>query len=240
MSKPEFKYLQIADTLRIKILSKIWKPGDMLPSENTLGEDYSVSRMTIRKAIEILINEGYITSTPGKGNYVKEFTINNFEILYTPQYLIKDGFTKAELLHADVMPADIHMVYNLQVAPYTKIVCIQTILYQDTLPVALEIKYIPYFPGMNIEEDSLEYRSLKNTLSGDTLISDWRNEVSITGSFVPKVPSLLSHLEGLHHYIPGFVMVFEEKLMDEDNIPLGYAKLYILSDYCILEGLSIR
>lgn len=240
MNKPEFKYLQIADTLRIKILSKIWKPGDMLPSENNLSDEYKVSRMTIRKAIEILSNEGYVISTPGKGNYVKEFTLNNFEIFYAPKYLIKGNYTKAELLHADVIPADINMVYHLQVAPYTKIVRIQTIIYQETLPVALDIKYIPYFPGMKIDEDSLDYRSLKDKLSGDAFISDWRNEVSITGDYITELPSLLSHLQGLHDYIPGFVMVFEEKLMDEDNIPLGYAKLYILNDFCILEGFSVR
>ncbi|NLN97301.1 MAG: GntR family transcriptional regulator, partial [Eubacteriaceae bacterium] len=155
MKTTEFKYLHIAETLRIKILSKFWKPGDMLPSENALSQEYKVSRMTIRKAIEILSNEGYVISKPGKGSYVKEFTINNFKVLYLPKLLIKGGFTKAELLNVDVQPADIDMVYHLQVAPYTKIVRIQTILYQDILPVALEIKYIPYFPGINIDEDSL-------------------------------------------------------------------------------------
>ena len=36
MSKNEVKYLNIADSIKIKILSNIYKPGDLLPSENDL------------------------------------------------------------------------------------------------------------------------------------------------------------------------------------------------------------
>ncbi|MFR2406884.1 MAG: GntR family transcriptional regulator, partial [Eubacterium callanderi] len=42
MSKNEVKYLNIADSIKIKILSNIYKPGDLLPSENGLCEEYGV------------------------------------------------------------------------------------------------------------------------------------------------------------------------------------------------------
>ena len=38
MSKNEVKYLNIADSIKIKILSNIYQPGDLLPSENSLCE----------------------------------------------------------------------------------------------------------------------------------------------------------------------------------------------------------
>ena len=45
-------------------------PGDILPGERRLCLDYGVSRITVRKAIESLVNEGLLVSVRGKGTFV--------------------------------------------------------------------------------------------------------------------------------------------------------------------------
>jgi len=40
-----------------------WRPGDLLPTEQTLAEHYAVSRPTMRRAIEDLVEEGDLTSS---------------------------------------------------------------------------------------------------------------------------------------------------------------------------------
>jgi GntR family transcriptional regulator of arabinose operon len=45
------KYLQIEEDLKNMILAEEIRPGDKLPSENVLAEQYSVSRQTVRKAL---------------------------------------------------------------------------------------------------------------------------------------------------------------------------------------------
>ncbi len=64
-------YLQIATEYRNRILDGNLPGGSKLPSESDLMREFSVSRIVVRRAIEILRNEGLIISHPGKGSYVK-------------------------------------------------------------------------------------------------------------------------------------------------------------------------
>lgn len=68
----KLKYVDICEDLRDRILAVKIKPGDKLPSENMLSEQYGVSRQTVRKALEILQNEGYIYAEHGRGTFCSE------------------------------------------------------------------------------------------------------------------------------------------------------------------------
>ena len=65
-------YEQIYDDLYEQIQNKVYKDGDRVPSEKELAEMYNVSRITSKKALELLANEGLIVRKPGKGSFVKE------------------------------------------------------------------------------------------------------------------------------------------------------------------------
>jgi GntR family trehalose operon transcriptional repressor len=64
------KFHDIFLELEKGILEGVYQPGSLLPSENQLVEQYSVSRETIRKALNLLINAGYIQKKQGKGSIV--------------------------------------------------------------------------------------------------------------------------------------------------------------------------
>ena len=64
------KYLQIAADLTNKIKHKQYVVGDFLPSEPALSELYNVSRETIRKALNELLDAGIIQKIKGKGSVV--------------------------------------------------------------------------------------------------------------------------------------------------------------------------
>ncbi|MTD40227.1 trehalose operon repressor [Erwinia sp. CPCC 100877] len=64
------KFHDIFLELEKGILEGLYLPGTLLPSENQLVEQYSVSRETIRKALNLLINAGYIQKKQGKGSIV--------------------------------------------------------------------------------------------------------------------------------------------------------------------------
>ena len=69
-SKP--LYCQLADIIRAKISQKEWKPGDKLPGERKLMEQYNVSRITIRQAIKDLISDHLVYSCHGQGTFVAQ------------------------------------------------------------------------------------------------------------------------------------------------------------------------
>lgn len=63
------KYYRLMEQLKNDILFGTIQPGDKLPSENELSDQYGISRHTVRKALSMLTNEGYIAAEHGRGTY---------------------------------------------------------------------------------------------------------------------------------------------------------------------------
>lgn len=66
------KYFQLMDRLKQQIISGEIKPGEKLPSENELSKAYGISRHTVRKALKILENDGYVEAQHGRGTFCSE------------------------------------------------------------------------------------------------------------------------------------------------------------------------
>src|SRR5690606_36647664 len=63
-------YYQLKEILQEMIDNEELKPGDALPSERELCEILGISRMTVRKAVMDLVNEGIVYREQGKGTFV--------------------------------------------------------------------------------------------------------------------------------------------------------------------------
>lgn len=74
VSKPI--YLQVADYLRNGIYAEEWGKGEKIPSENQIMADLEVSRGTVKKAVNMLVEEGLLQQIQGKGTYVTEGNIS--------------------------------------------------------------------------------------------------------------------------------------------------------------------
>lgn len=70
------KYFTLMEQLKEDILSGRIQAGEKLPSENELAAQYGISRHTVRKALSILENEGYVTAYHGKGTFCSERMIH--------------------------------------------------------------------------------------------------------------------------------------------------------------------
>ncbi|WP_404328696.1 trehalose operon repressor [Mesobacillus maritimus] len=74
------KFIKIKEELGEHIRSGQMEAGSLLPSENDLAEKYSASRETIRKALNLLAEEGYIHKVQGKGSIVLDVSKFDFPI----------------------------------------------------------------------------------------------------------------------------------------------------------------
>ena len=61
------KYNQIFQTLRGRIDSGAYGFLELLPSENTLAEEFTCTRNTVRKALALLVAQGYVQTMQGRG-----------------------------------------------------------------------------------------------------------------------------------------------------------------------------
>ncbi|WP_405524633.1 GntR family transcriptional regulator [Streptomyces canus] len=71
-AQPKPAYLQLADDIRQRILDGDLQPGDKLPTEVELMNDYGVSRIVVRNGVQALVSEGLVSTHRGKGMFVRE------------------------------------------------------------------------------------------------------------------------------------------------------------------------
>ncbi len=64
-------YRQLAQLLRARIESGELQPGQPLPSESMLWQEHGVARGTVRRAVEVLRDEGLVVTVHGRGSFVK-------------------------------------------------------------------------------------------------------------------------------------------------------------------------
>lgn len=66
------KYAKLKEYIKEEIIMGRIKPGEQIPSENSLAEKLSLSRHTVRKAISMLVNEGFLYTEHGRGTFCKD------------------------------------------------------------------------------------------------------------------------------------------------------------------------
>ena len=75
MTQP--RYMVVVDWVKGELSKGYLNPGDRLDSEHELAEKFSLSRQTIRHAISVLENEGYVTRIQGSGTYISDNNITD-------------------------------------------------------------------------------------------------------------------------------------------------------------------
>ena len=66
---PMLRYMMVADSLRTKIQDGVYPPGDRLPRQHDLAAKYNVAFTTLKRALDILEEEGYLIRKVGQGTY---------------------------------------------------------------------------------------------------------------------------------------------------------------------------
>jgi GntR family transcriptional regulator len=137
------RYVALAAELESSIAERQLAPHTLMPSERELAETHGVSRMTARKAVELLENEGLVYRRPPRGTFVSEARVR-FKVGSFSREVRDIGRTpSARLLWAERSPArgpvrdalgltdgdDVHVVHRLRAI--------------DDEPIALETSYYP-------------------------------------------------------------------------------------------------
>jgi GntR family transcriptional regulator len=117
-----FRYQAIAGLLRTRIASGEIAPGRLLPSESDLSSEHSVSRVTVRKALEALREESLIDSRQGFGWFVATDPLR--------QTLGRLGTIEAQLSESGVTPQRRVLSFGFVVAPkrVAKLLGVQSVL----------------------------------------------------------------------------------------------------------------
>ncbi len=161
-------YLQIRRAVLKAIREGKLLPHQRVPSERELSEAMGISRMTVRQALQTLINDGYLYTVPGKGTFVgrkPKIEQNLLRLSGFTEEVRAQGFNPgARLLSLETVPADEYLARHLEVAPGTPLFRLSRLRLIDNLPVAVEHAHLVQarFPGL--DKADLEHQSLYHVL----------------------------------------------------------------------------
>ncbi|WP_019136001.1 GntR family transcriptional regulator [Cellulomonas massiliensis] len=138
------KYLAVRDHLA-RLVAHELKVGDAIPSERTLKQEFGVSRMTIRQAVDALVTEGVLVREQGRGTFVAPQRMD-FEMRLTTfgEEMRRRGLEPTTtVLAAQTVEATPDIATALEIDPGDEVHFLYRVRSADGTPVAIERAWMP-------------------------------------------------------------------------------------------------
>jgi GntR family transcriptional regulator len=218
-SSYEPAYAQLVSILRNSMAAGILRPGDQLPSEAQLCERYGVSPMTVRRAINVLVDQGIVMAEQGRGTFVKPIAIGEATFgLKNLQKLLNDTKnTTVNVLEASIVRADERVARKLEIQLGERTVYIRRILRANNLPILYHREYLIYDPTRPIVEAELEVTALQRLFSGsgETILK--RGDISLEATLLNDEEARILQVE-----LPKAAFCFEHLFYDFEDCPISW------------------
>ena len=160
-------FAQLKETIIEAISRNELRPGDQLPSQRELCKQYSMSHMTVRRAINELANEGIIRAIPGKGLFVAEKTqfIDSNSLKGFEEQMARLGVKAATImLNSGMVNASAPLARALEVEIGVPLVYLSRLRLADDQPLSISDVYLPHFLCPGLLDHDLVANSLFATL----------------------------------------------------------------------------
>lgn len=160
-------YFQLYDILLEKITAGEYKPGELMPTENDLIQTYGISRITVRRAMDMLMNDGLIVKRRGYGTCVQPKKVEQTmkRVLHFSEEMEKKGYTSStRMLANEMLPASKLIADALQIAEGCPLVRVTRLRYANGVPLCLEIAHLVYERCPEVYGTDFTETSLRNFL----------------------------------------------------------------------------
>jgi GntR family transcriptional regulator len=139
------RYLWVYNSLKSQIEAEDYKVGDYLPPEPELQKTFQVSRTTVRKAVEMLAQQGFVYIRQGRGTQILDFKVTQKLGFVTSfsETLREQGFAVSQAeISVDFVSAPRKTAVDLRVDPGTQLVRIERVTLANEAPIALMTNYL--------------------------------------------------------------------------------------------------
>lgn len=221
-------YVTVYETICQWLKDGKYKPGDKLPGENILAEQFQVSRGTLRQAMLLLQEDGLIGNHQGKGNIVlsnQDMQQNGLEKVGNPiidfcvqtidRIVTTIGFQPPTQKHQEV----------LKLRPSSIVAVIDITYFHQDFPVGFAMVYLPHEfldkGNVDLEDTDSVYAFYTKLLSSGSLYSDTRLRIVHARE---RLADILAIPEG------DPLLILEEELYTEYDTPVLSQKMYMGAD----------
>ena len=221
-------YSQLKEALLELVQAGRLQEGDLIPTEREIGEQFQVSRITVRRAIDELVREGYLTPRQGKGTFVarpklqrpmtqmKSFSTATVDEGHLP------GSKLLSLRHEQAVE---HIASMLKVAKHTWIWVVRRLRLVDNEPIGLSTAYLNLPPHISLSPTELTQEvSLWSILEkkGITLV---RSEETVQAVAAGEEQAKL-----LQVHEKFSLLLVEGVVYTEQNVPVEYHQIFNRGD----------
>ena len=140
-------YQQLSDEIKSQISEGKLKAGDRLMTEAEFSQQYEVSRITVRKAIELLVDEGYVMRKQGIGTFIAEKKLrrvvdsDNLVCSFSETSRMSGQEPSSDLLSVEWVVPDASVQNHLHIGENEKTLKIVRLRKIDGVPVMVETNY---------------------------------------------------------------------------------------------------
>lgn len=223
-------YTRIQEYIAELILSGKLAPDSKIQSEREFSDDLGVSRMTVRRAITELVNEGLLERKHGSGTYVAKpkITYESPELTnYTLAIQRRNIAAASQLLEFGQVIASRRLAESLQIEIGSPIYRLAILRFANRVPVVLERVFIPCSRCPDLEEWDLEKNTVQDLLTDGYHIQPGR--ISQAVEAVVAVDTVAQQLR----VEEGFPVLMASRVMyeKETEAPIMFSQDFLRGDY---------
>jgi len=221
-------YRQLYEILQKDIVEGQRPAGELLPSESELIDRYQVSRVTVRQAMELLVQDGLVYRRRGRGTFVAAPKIEQglSKIISFSEDMRRRGFqAETAVLTSYILPASAEIAGKLNISPGEEIAFLQRLRLADGEPLSIESSY-------------LIHRQCSGVLDGDYACNPLREALErnydlrlVRATQVIRAIAASETLAQKLSIAPGSALFFIERIsFSQYNRPVEFLQLYHRGD----------
>ncbi|MDC5819097.1 GntR family transcriptional regulator [Vibrio europaeus] len=209
-------YIKIAESVKTATEQDILSGGDFIPTEREFSELLSVSRITVRKALDLLDKDGVIIRSRGLGTKISETVEYSGKEAagFSQQVVLKGKKPDTLWIKKDIVPCSSEIAETLNINQGDEVFILKRVRYIDDQAVSIEESYVPAELIHNPDEIQLSLYDYFR--SQDIMPSKTKSRVS---AIMPTEESL----EKLHIDEKTPVLLIEQTAYDKSARPIEYS-----------------
>jgi GntR family transcriptional regulator len=221
-------YYQLKQFIIDQITSGALKAGDRVPSEAEIGEQFKVSRTTVRQAYSELVNLGFLTRMHGKGTFVSLPRIQQrltSLTSFSQDMRARSQHPGARILRFETIPAPGNVATPLQITVGKPVIILRRLRLADDTPIAVETSYLVHDLCSGILNEDLENQSLYEMLSQKYQVIPTRALQALEATSSPAEEARLLQIRK-----GGPVLHIQRTTFNQNGVPFEQVESYYRGD----------
>ncbi|MQS96447.1 GntR family transcriptional regulator [Companilactobacillus halodurans] len=217
-------YEQVKNEIIKKISNGIYEVGSKIPAEHELEKEFNTSRITIRRAVDELVDENYLTKKQGKGTFVNIHKVkrNLLSLNSYTNFMLRNHIAPSiKVVDLNFVKANSKIAHNLGIEKDEAVLKVERVMHFEKNNEGYEIAYYDVSKYPDLKTKISDKTSISNLLRNDYRVFENRSHQIINVTFATKKVAQLIHVNlGIPLY------QLERIAYDDQDIPIYYSVMY--------------